>query len=305
MVGLLERLCPGARVAIVRLRSLGDCVLTTPAIRLLKSARPDLSIAVVVEPRFADIYRNHPDIAEVLAPSLPVLRAWNPDLCINFHGGTRSTVLTGGSKAEWRAGFAHFRHGAIYNIKLPRAQEVFAVERTVHTAEHLASAMFFLGVPPQDVPAADLPTPAARTLPRPPYALLHPFASQPDKAWPADRFAQAASELAHSGLTPVFLGSAADDFTPFRAFEVRAGQTLAESMSLVAGASLFIGNDSGPAHIAAAYRIPLVVLFGPSDAQVWAPWKTPAAEQIVSPKGLSHVSLDMVLSAAERLRVAA
>ena len=49
MGNVFERLAPSARVAVIRLRSLGDCVLTTPAISLLKQARPDLRIAVVVE----------------------------------------------------------------------------------------------------------------------------------------------------------------------------------------------------------------------------------------------------------------
>jgi heptosyltransferase-3 len=46
---VLEHLPEGARAAIVRLRSLGDCVLTTPALALLKSSRPDLRIGVVAE----------------------------------------------------------------------------------------------------------------------------------------------------------------------------------------------------------------------------------------------------------------
>ncbi len=58
----LDRLGPGSRVAVIRLRSLGDCVLSTPAIQLLKQARPDLQIAVVAEDRFVTVFENHPDI---------------------------------------------------------------------------------------------------------------------------------------------------------------------------------------------------------------------------------------------------
>ena len=52
VASVLDRLAPGSRVAVVRLRSLGDCVLTTPALEILKRGRPDLRIAVVVEDRF-------------------------------------------------------------------------------------------------------------------------------------------------------------------------------------------------------------------------------------------------------------
>ena len=68
MENALESLSPGARVAVIRLRSLGDCVLTTPALEILKTARPDLRIAVVVEDRFAPIFEGNPDIDEILGP---------------------------------------------------------------------------------------------------------------------------------------------------------------------------------------------------------------------------------------------
>ena len=53
MESLLARLPSRSRIAVIRLRSMGDCVLTTPALALLKAYRPDLQVRVVVEPRFA------------------------------------------------------------------------------------------------------------------------------------------------------------------------------------------------------------------------------------------------------------
>ena len=63
-------------------------------------------------------------------------------------------ALTTASLAKYRAGFRHFRGAALYNIKIPRAQEILGEERVVHTAEHLASAMFFLGAPTQEIPSS-------------------------------------------------------------------------------------------------------------------------------------------------------
>ena len=68
MAYLLERLPSGSRIAVIRLRSLGDCVLTTPALALLKTHRPDLRIGVVVEPRFAAVFEDNPDVDEILPP---------------------------------------------------------------------------------------------------------------------------------------------------------------------------------------------------------------------------------------------
>ena len=60
-------------------------------------------------------------------------------------GGTRSAQLTIASRSPTRAGFEHFRFQQIYNVRIPRAQQILNVDRKVHTAEHLASAMFYLG----------------------------------------------------------------------------------------------------------------------------------------------------------------
>ncbi len=131
-------------------------MLTTPALEILKRARPDLRLAVAVEDRFRDIFAGNPDIDEILPPSLAALRAWRPELCLNLHGGSRSTWMTALSGARFRAGFGHFRYRLVYNVRIPRAQEILGEERTVHTAEHLASAMFYLGAPGREIPRARL-----------------------------------------------------------------------------------------------------------------------------------------------------
>lgn len=305
MAVLLDHIPPAGRILIVRLRSLGDCVLTTPAIHLLKAARPELRIGVMVEDRFGEVFTGNPDIAELLPPSYGAAARFGPHLTINLHGGTRSMWLTLASLARYRAGFVHYLGQPIYNVKLPRAQEVLGVERKVHTAEHVASAMFHLGVPQvREIPRARLfatPERAGR-----PYAVIHAFASQPDKAWPAARFAEAAQYVANDlHLEPVFIGAAGDDLAQFAPHRRMQGASLKQVQSLLAGASLFLGNDSGPAHMAAAFGLPVVVLFGSSDATVWAPWKT-AAETILAPGGdLRSVAACEVIAAIDRLKVRA
>lgn len=303
MKPLLERLPTGGRVAVIRLRSLGDCVLTTPALQILKDARPDLEIAVVVEPKFAPVFEHHPSVDRILPPSAVGLARWRPDLAINFHGAPRSVLLTVASRARYRAGFAHHRGSWIYNIRVPRAQEVLGLERKVHTAEHLASAMFHLGVPRREIPRASL---FARPCQHPrPYAILHPFASSADKAWPGDRFAATARAIRDSGeLEPVILCGPGDDAAAFAGFELLRNAPLATVKSAIRSASLFIGNDSGPAHMAAAFGIPSVVLFGPSDPLIWAPWKPVAAEALVRP-AIADISVVEVLRAIEHVKAPA
>ncbi len=289
---------------------MGDCILTTPAISILKQARPDLVIAVVVEGRFQALFEGNADVSEILRPKVSALRRWRPDLCLNLHGGGSSAVLTALSGARFRAGFAHFRFPWIYNVRIPRAQQVLGVEGKVHTAEHLASAAFYLGAARVEIPRAKLfaglengQAPTAPTIS--PYAVIHPGAAEPGKTWPADRFVAVASHLQQSfDLTPVFIGGAGDDLSAFREWRTVAGAPLDEIKSLVAGAALFVGNDSGPAHMAAAFGVPVVVIFGASDPVVWAPWRT-QAEVLTERDGIASVDVRQVLEALERLRVRA
>ena len=307
MTAVLNRLPEDARVLVVRLRSLGDCVLTTPAIHLLKLARPDLRLAVMVEERFAAIFEDNPEIDAVLAPRAGLALAWQPALTLNFHGGTRSAWLTAASIAPLRAGFGHYRFQRLYDVRIPRAQEILGVERKVHTAEHLASAMFWLGVPQTDVPRARLFVPEGPEADkhRANCVALHPFASAPSKAWPAERFVSLARYLKERyGLEAVILGGASDDFSPFADFECLRGAPLSEVKAVLTTAALFVGNDSGPAHMAAAFGVPSVVLYGSSDPVVWAPWRTDA-ETIVAPGGLGSVPLARVTGAVDKLRARA
>lgn len=303
MPSVLDKLGKGAHVCLLRLRSLGDCVLTTPAIWLLKNYRPDLRVGIAVDPPFRAIFEGHPDLDDILEPTPKAVFRYRAQLCVNLHGGTRSAWLTAASMAPVRAGFAHHRFSSLYNIRIPRAQQILGEERPVHTAEHLASAMFYLGVPPVEIPRAHL---AAKPLHTSyPYAVLHPYASSADKTWPASHFLAIARHLQeHLALVPIFIGSPADDLSPF-AREFRTSQTsLSETKNLLAGASFFLGNDSGPAHMAAAFGVPLVVLFATSNAVTWAPWRTPA--EVVQANGsMEQLAVEQVLAAVDRLRVKA
>lgn len=303
MPSVLARLPEGSRVAIIRLRSLGDCVLATPAIHLLKAYRPDLKIAVVVEPRFVPLFEENPDIDDIIMPSARLLRRWGPALSINLHGGTRSLVLSIASLARFRAGFSHYRYALAYNVRIPRAQEILGEERVVHTAEHAAAAMFYLGVPLQVVPRARLFS--AKRWREGSYAVIHPYASAPEKTWPARRFLEVA-EFMHKALQlePIFIGGPGDDPAPFRPWPVEISSDLRKSKSLLASAALFFGNDSGPAHMAAAFGVPVGVLYGPSDPGIWAPWRT-QAQVLHSASGMEGISTTQAVEALAKLKVTA
>ncbi|MFB3776370.1 MAG: glycosyltransferase family 9 protein [Bryobacteraceae bacterium] len=273
----------------------------TPALELLHGFRPDLQIGVFVEDRFAAVFEGNPAVSAILSPTYGRILRWRPGLCLNLHGGTRSHLLTLASLAPIKVGFGHYRPVFFYDVKIPRAQEILGVERVTHTAEQLASAMFHLGVPVSEVPRARLfaePAPAPR-----PYAVIHPTAAMAYKVWPPERFVEVAGYLERErDLEPVIIGAAGDDLAPFRRYRTVAGAPLGRLKSLLAGASLFVGNDSGPAHVACAFGVPVVVLFGRPDLQVvWSPWHAVAARTLCSPEGISSIQTSAVIAAIREL----
>ena len=114
------------------------------------------------------------------------------------------------------------------------------------------------------------------------YAVLRPGAGDVSKRWPVENFAAIAHWLRERyALTPVVnLGPGDEEI----AAEVRErlaplsvivdSLDLRQLMALLGGASLFVGNDTGPTHIAAALQKRCVAIFGTSDSAAWSPWKT-------------------------------
>lgn len=287
--GIVSELPEGANVVVLRLRSLGDIVLTTPALSLLKQARPDLRINVVLAESFRGLLDGNADVSGELiheGSRWPALRTWRairalkPVLCLDLYAKTWTSRCTAFSGARFRAGFAHARESFAYNVKVPKAQGILgrADDATVHTAEHLASTMFHLGVPVSDVPRAKLHAEADRR--DRPYAVLHIAALFATKEWPLDRFRELGKFLEdRCGLEAVFISAPGrgDLFSGLGDFTCIDNLTLSGLKSLIAGSRLFVGNDSGPAHVAAAFGIPTVAIFGSSNSRIWGPWRTVSA----------------------------
>lgn len=306
---LLPSLPAGAQLLVIRLRSIGDIVLLTPALRLLKDWRPDLRVSVVVESRFRELLEGNPDVEETLDPgqgtgaervwwrlrALRELRRRKFLLCVNLHGGPTSNLLAWMSGARWKAGFEHFRSRRVYQVLIPDARAILG-QPSIHTAEHQASAFFYLGLPRREIPRAHLFVSAAhetwwqekrvslRIGEGQDYALVHPTALFATKQWAPEHFARLGAYLEReAGLVPVYSCGPAESAVldaverlasePIRRLE---GASLGQFAAALSRTRLFVGNDSGPAHMASALGRPSVVIFGSSSSQIWGPWPRPA-----------------------------
>ena len=295
--GLLRDLPTGAEILIARLRSLGDIVLETPGIAALHAWRPDLRISVLVEPRFAAVLEGNSAVSELIysrgfAGTARALRNRRFAAVYNQHGGPRSALLTGFSGSPRRVGWKGFQFSFCYNVRVPDALEFYG-RPVVHTVEHRISQLYATGLPcgpiprAQVFPRADAIESVSRGLRQKgiafdvAYAVIQPGARSAAMRWPAAKFAEIARWLQKMyGIASVVnLGAGDKEIAADVHREMQNCTVIPELLSLrelialVAGARLFVGNDSGPAHLAAAAGKPCVVIFGPTNPVQWHPWR--------------------------------
>jgi len=291
--GLPER----SKILIVRLRSLGDLVLETPAISGLREWRPDLQISVLVEPRFAAVFEGNREISEIISsgrfsPTVKELRRREFSVAYNQHGGPRSALLTAASGANVRVGWKGYQFSLAYNVRVPDVPEFYGAP-IVHAVEHRISQFYATGLPRGPIPRAQVfpqadALSAVRTAlaegglePGTRYAVLQPGARLQLMRWPLEKFASVAAWLReeYKIISVVNLGPgdaeiwAAAHRLMRHCILIPRPLALRELIALIAEARIFVGNDSGPIHIAAAAGRPIVALYGPTNPAQWHPWQ--------------------------------
>ncbi len=149
-------------------------------------------------------------------------------------------------------------------------QEPFPVER-VHVVDYHLSLFPGLLFAPEDHRPRVLP--GADVLGVPPgTAALHPGSGNPKKNWPFERFCNLAENLERAGLAVRWvLGPAEEGMKLPSGAEAWRNARLSDLAAAFAACRLFVGNDSGVTHLAAAAGCPTVALFGATDPGVWAP----------------------------------
>lgn len=308
MVGTAGRgarvLSDTARIAVVRaLHGLGDMLCAVPALRALRRAYPVAHVALIGLPacrwmldRFGGLLDallpfpgfpgipEQPFLATALERFVKSVRESPFDLAIQMHGSGRIsnafTVLLG---ARTAAGFydaaRQDRYGPCFLPYPERGSEV-------HRCLELTTALEF---PSEDdaleFPVTDEDRAAVgdhrrlATIAAESFVCVHPGARDPARRWPPERFAAVADELAARGHRVVLTGTRAErgaadavaDAMKAPSLNVAGETSLGMLAALLERASLLITNDTGVSHLAAAVRVPSVVVFLSSDADRWAP----------------------------------
>ena len=332
------------RVLVVRMRSIGDTVLATPSLFALRRFLPDAKIDVLLESWVAPVLEGLDSVDNVItvergstasrARVVRRLRASRYDVAYNLHGGTTATILMRAASAKHRVGYASYQYSRLLNHPAPPSSQLWGMEKT-HSVEQQLALLGWTGVPVSDRPPTMLTVTeqsrvsvSARLLAAGvdddrPLALLHPAAAFDTKQWATSNFARVAEQLSERGFnciaisapnqTGVIAALLEHSTAPITTF---TDLSLPEVTAMSARSRLFVGNDSGIAHIAAAVKTPSVVIFGSSNVAHWRPWTTAPSEivreelpcqpchgyfcaEFEAPECIRRVSVDRVATAID------
>jgi len=136
------------------------------------------------------------------------------------------------------------------------------------------------------------------------FLAVHPGSGSPAKNWPAERFAEAARRLSGGRPWLLVLGPAEEETVEWPGAVVAREWPLRALGAALSRAGLFLGNDSGVAHLAAASGAPTLTLFGPTDPALWAPVGRSVATLRAPGGALQALAVDVVVAAALALRSA-
>lgn len=285
------------KILVVRLRSIGDTVLCTPTLDALRCFLPEAQIDVLLEDWVAPVLHGFDSVSNVLTVSRKNTKsrlktAWNIrregyDAAFNLHGGTTATFFVRASGAKYRVGYENYSYSFLYTHTLSSASDFWQKEKT-HSAEQQLALAGFVGVPLPTKIASRLnvaPESAASVKQilrerriSTPYAVIHPSAAFASKQWAVENFARVAEFLDLKGIKITAVCAPAESEILARLQNICRAPisgfsdlNLPEITALTNGARIFIGNDSGIAHIAAAVQTPTVVVFGSSNVAHWRP----------------------------------
>jgi heptosyltransferase I len=305
---------PFNSLLIVRLSALGDIIHALPAATALRQAFPNATLGWLVEERWAELlctssyprsgprspqrplvdrlhtvttkqWRQAPfsfNTWQQIAGSVRQFRKIHYDAAIDFQGAIRSALLARWSGAPVVYGSTQPRESAarmLYTQRVP-TNRAHVVEQAIELAQAVIAKP--TAATPVEFPVdPDAETKiAALTRTAKAFAILNPGAGWGAKCWPPERYAHVAKELAKDGLCSFINYGPGEEYLASTVEQVSTGAarkiscSISELIALTRRASLFVGGDTGPMHLAAALKIPVVAIFGPTNPARNGPFET-------------------------------
>lgn len=309
------------RIAVINCQPIGDTIFSTPIPRLIKAVWPETRLDMVIDKRTSDIFRHNPCVDRVVAVdtrgghrvrewfrALRALRAARYDMALNVTTNEGYSALAALCGARNIRGFCPGPMGWLFR---PHVRDF---DPHGHLVDANATFLESAGIPvtgrystelwiddDAKARAAELWSELALPSDAPVVGVIV-SAGKPNNRWPIERFAELTSEMASRGMAPVLLGGPADvpraeaiqssAATPVRSL---AGQTtLLQLAAVFQRMSVVVTGDTGPMHVAATMKAPIVAMFGPADPSRSGPYGT--VQRIVRP--VSGTAMDGITPSA-------
>ncbi|HEX7120356.1 MAG TPA: glycosyltransferase family 9 protein [Longimicrobiales bacterium] len=286
------------KVLLIQLGRLGDVLLGTPAVRALREAHPAAEIEFLTRPAFAPVLDGNPALDRVRRyrprrTEAALLRAaFGPDrydVVVDFQSTPHSALLARLTRAPMRIGRdKRFRLGYTHRLE-PSGEHAYSA---AHKVELLRSLGVAVGSLRLELPVAETDHAYAAALwerlgwpSGAPAAALSPVSRRAYKRWPLDRFAAVGDALSRRFEGRLLITSGPGERAVARAVASMMREpavwdygptTLGQLAAIYARCALWVGNDNGPKHIAAAVGTPTVTIFRPGHAAAWTNPEAPA-----------------------------
>ncbi|MFN7997322.1 MAG: glycosyltransferase family 9 protein [Bryobacteraceae bacterium] len=269
------------RRLLIRPGAIGDFIVSLPALECLRADYLEVwtSAANVPLARFADRARSIAstglDLLELTGPT--------PVLLSTLRGFDSIVSWYGASRAEFRDSVRQLGLPFQFLPALPAANAgIHAVDFYLRQVRSLA-----------DCPSCATPRILTPVAARERFAVIHPFSGSRQKCWPIARFRELAA-LLEKRMPVEWCAGPEEELAEAKRFG-----DLYELACWLATACVYVGNDSGPTHLAAAVGTPVVALFGPSNAVVWAP-RGPEIAVVAGPS-MESITIRQVESVVRRM----
>lgn len=271
------------RILVVRIDSLGDGVLTLPALEAVKKRFPEAQIDFLVSPAVRELYACFFPLATFHLfennwfETMKKLWSLQYDLGIDFRGDLRVILLMTFARIPHRWGRGGTGGGFLLTHQMSHPYEKHELLEHLELVQGNGLSLQ-VEFPKSPFPFKGIKTPEGKKI------VIHVGAGCPSKRWATVNFIQMAKRIQEKKLgVPIFIGTEEEKslLRPFREdlgaefLDLTGKTTLAELLGVLEQADLFVGNDSGPAHLAALLdRKILLVFSGTNDYRKWAPWSS-------------------------------
>jgi len=263
-----------AKFLIIRFSSIGDIVLTSPVIRCLKQQVPDAEVHFLVKDKFRSVVEHNPyiDRLHVLAHSwelmIEELKTEEYDYIIDLHHNTKTLRVKKALKVKsysfYKLNIQKYLYTAFKINMLPKMHIVDRYLKTVKSfgvTNDGAGLEYFIS-PEEQIKKSDIPASHSAG-----YIACVIGAAHGTKRWPVHKWKEFCAELDHpvillGGKEDAANGDAIAATDLIKIYNASGKFSLNESADLVRKAKLVITNDTGLMHIAAAYKRPIISLWG-------------------------------------------